>query len=133
MQRACPCNAVAVQLDAHQRRAFIALACKVAWADGVVQPEERVQVAALVERIGGGAVSADELDAWLQTGAPPAELEELPPALGELFIYEAFKLVESDGEISDSELQLLQRLCARVDKRHEGTPLGRIALVKRPR
>ncbi len=121
-----------MQLDPRQRRAFIALACKVAWADGVVQDEERAQVAALVERIGGGAVSAEELDAWLATGAPPAELEDLPDALGELFIYEAFKLIEADGEIGDAELKLLESLVSRVDKRHAGTPLGRIALVKRP-
>jgi len=121
-----------MQLDASQRRAFIALACKVAWADGVIQDEERAQVAALVERIGGGAVSAEELDAWLATGAPPAELADLSPALGELFIYEAFKLVESDGDISAAELALLESICKRVDQRHAGTQLGRIALVKRP-
>lgn len=121
-----------MQLDAQQRRAFIALACKVAWADGVVQDEERAQVAALVERIGGGAVSAEELDSWLASGAPPAELADLSPALGELFVYEAFKLIESDGDISASELALLESICTRVDQRHTGTPLGRIALVKRP-
>ena len=121
-----------MQLDAQQRRAFIALACKVAWADGVVQDEERAQVAALVERIGGGAVSAEELDSWLASGAPPAELADLSPALGELFVYEAFKLIESDGDISASELALLETICTRVDQRHAGTPLGRIALVKRP-
>ena len=120
-----------MQLDASQRRAFIALACKVAWADGVVQDEERAQVAALVERIGGGAVSPAELDAWLATGAPPAELADLSPALGELFIYEAFKLIESDGDITDTELKLLDTICARVEQRHSGTPVGRIALVKR--
>lgn len=120
-----------MQLDASQRRAFIALACKVAWADGVVQDEERAQVAALVERIGGGAVSPAELDAWLATGAPPAELADLSPALGELFIYEAFKLIESDGDITDTELKLLDTICARVEQRHAGTPVGRIALVKR--
>lgn len=121
----------AMELDARQRRAFIALACKVAWADGVVADEERAQVAALVDRIGGGAVSARELDAWLASGAPPAELGELPDAIGELFIYEALRLVEADGEISDAEHALIESLLGRVGKRHEGAKLGRIALVKR--
>ena len=120
-----------MQLDDKQRRAFIALAVKVAWADGVVADEERAQVAALAARIGGGAVSADELDKWLASGAPPAELTDLPQALSELFVYEAFKLIESDGEITDSELQLLQSLMTRVDQRNQGTPIGKIALKKR--
>jgi uncharacterized tellurite resistance protein B-like protein len=121
-----------VHLDAAQKRAFIALACKVAWADGVVADEERAIVAGLVERLGGDAVSAAELDAWLATGAPPAELAELPPAIGEMFVYEAMRLVEADGDVSDKELALVEALLGRVAKRHEQkTPLARVALVKR--
>ena len=112
----------------------MALACKVAWADGVVADEERAGVAALVERLGGAPVSVAELDAWLTTGAPPAELAELPEAVGDMFIYEAMKLIESDGEVVDAELALIETLLSRVAKRHDpATPLARVALVKRAR
>ena len=110
----------------------MALACKVAWADGVVTAEERASVAALMARLGGAPVEAEELDAWLTTGAPPAELAELPEAIGEMFIYEAMKLIEADGEVVDAELALIESLLSRVAKRHEpATSIARVALVKR--
>src|SRR5258706_6700628 len=121
-----------MQLDESQRRAFIALTCKVAWADGVVTDEERAQVASLVERVGGGAVSAQELDEWLATGAPATEITDLSPALCELFVYEAFRLIEADGDVAVEELKLLERLVSRVGKPHHRTPLGRVAIAKRP-
>ena len=80
-------------LDAGQKRTFIALACKLAWADGVVAAEERDYVARLVAKLGGASVSPEELDQWLVSGAPPAELSELPEAMGEMFVYEALRLV----------------------------------------
>jgi uncharacterized tellurite resistance protein B-like protein len=118
-------------LDDKQKRAFIALACKVAWADGVVADEERAQVSALLQRL-GTPVSPEELDQWLSTGAPPAELAELSPALGEMFIYEAWKLVQADGDISTAEIKLIEDLLTRVARQHEGTPIARIAIVKKP-
>jgi uncharacterized tellurite resistance protein B-like protein len=114
--------------DDKAKRAFIALACKVAWADGVVQDEERAQVTALLKRL-GSPVSESELDEWLKSGAPPAELSELPPALSEMFIYEAWKLIEADGDVTEG-------LLARVAKVHEnagtGTKVAQIAIVKKP-
>jgi hypothetical protein len=119
-------------LDDKQKRTFIALACKVAWADGVVTDEERVSVAALVSRIGGAPIEPSELDAWLETGAPPAELSDLPSAVGDMFIYEAMKLVEADHDMSDAEMAMLEDLVARVAKRHQDTPIARIEIAKKP-
>lgn len=120
-------------LTDQQKRTFIALACKVAWADGVVTDEERVSVAQLMSRIGGAPIEPSELDAWLATGAPPAELAELPPAVGEMFIYEAMKLVEADHDMSDAEMRMIEDLVARVANKHEpGTKVAQVALVKRP-
>jgi tellurite resistance protein len=120
-------------LDDRQKRAFIALACKVAWADGVVADEERTQVAAMLQRLGGAPVTSDELDSWLTSGAPAAELSELPEAVAEMFIYEAMRLIESDGDMADSELRLLEQLLGRVRERHdEATTLAKIALAKKP-
>jgi uncharacterized tellurite resistance protein B-like protein len=119
-------------LDDKQKRTFIALACKVAWADGVVTDEERVSVAALMSRIGGAPIEPAELDAWLESGAPAAELGELPPAVGEMFIYEAMRLVEADHDMSDAELTMMEDLVARIAKKHAGQPLAKIAVVKKP-
>ena len=119
-------------LDDRQKRTFIALACKVAWADGVVEAEERAQVQALLKRLGGAPVSEEELDGWLSSAAPAAEVSELPEAVREMFIYEAWKLVESDGDASDAEIKLIEKLMTRVEKKHEGTPVGQIAIVKKP-
>jgi uncharacterized tellurite resistance protein B-like protein len=119
-------------LDDRQKRAFIALACKVAWADGVVTDAERSQVTALLQRFRGAPVTQAELDSWLTSGAPEAELSDLPPAIGEMFIYEAWKLVESDRDVSDAEIKLIESLVERLNERHAGTPLARIPLVKRP-
>ena len=117
-------------LDDKQKRTFIALACKVAWADGVVEPEERERVAQLVQKLGGDAISPAELDRWLATGAPPAELNELPPSVGEMFIYEAFRLCEADGVISDEELALIESLVSRVARNQPGVPVAKIAVRK---
>jgi tellurite resistance protein len=119
-------------VDDKQKRAFIALACKVAWADGVIADSERAQVTALLQRLGGEPVSSAELDEWLSTGAPPAELKDLSPAVGEMFIYEAWKLVQADGDIDDSEVKFIESLMTRVSKLHEGTPVAKVALVKKP-
>jgi tellurite resistance protein len=119
-------------LDDKQKRAFIALACKVAWADGVIADSERAQVTALLQRLGGTPVTAEELDQWLSSGAPPAELNELSPAIGEMFIYEAWKLVQADGDIDDKEIRFIEGLMSRVSKLHEGTPVAKVALVKKP-
>lgn len=136
IRRVCHHAAVAcdasTMLDDKQKRAFIALACKVAWADGVVADEERAQVAALLQRFGGAPVTPEELDAWLSSGAPAAELADLPPAMSEMFIYEAWQLVESDGDVSDTEIKLIEGLLGRVAKAEgEGTKLGQIKLVKK--
>src|SRR5690349_9844320 len=117
-------------LDEKQKRTFIALACKVAWADGVVEPEERERVAELVQKLGGNAVSTRELDQWLASGAPPAELNELPPSVGEMFIYEAFRLCEADGVISDQELALIEGLVTRIARKEPGVPVAKIAVRK---
>lgn len=117
-------------LDDKQKRAFIALACKVAWADGEIQDEERSQIVTLLQRF-GATVTTEELDGWLSKGAPDAELAELPPAMSEMFIYEAWKLVEADGDVSDKEIKLIEGLLGRVNKKNEGTKLGAIALVKK--
>jgi len=123
-----------VEITDTQRRSFIALACKMAWADGVVVAEERDFVRNLVERFGGCAISESELDQWLESGAPEAALKDLPEGMDQLFIYEAMRLMEVDGEIADSELEQLNQLMGRLFDGHSPkTPIAKIKLGKRQR
>lgn len=120
-----------MELTDQKRRAFVALACKMAWADGVVAAEEREFVRNLVERIGGGVVSEADLDQWLESGAPNAEMKDLSDGMDQLFLYEAMRLMEVDGEIADSELAQIETILGRLFQGHAtGTPIGRIALKK---
>jgi len=122
-----------MKLDHAQQRTFIALACKIAWADGVVVDEEREHVLRIVQRLGGSeAVTSEELDRWLESGAPDVELAQLSPELGEYFFYEAMNVVQADGDVVEEEVKALEKIMARVFAKHGGTPLAKIALVKRP-
>lgn len=114
-----------------QRRTLIALACRVAWADGVVEFEEREFVRGLVQRLGGAAMEPGELEGWLDRGPPKAELESLPPELGQFFFYEALRLAESDGDLDPAEQKLVEELLNRFFKQleseqGEGVPLARL-------
>ena len=119
-----------MDLSVEQRRTLIAMLCAVAWADGVVTDEEREVVRELAARFGG--VSDTDLDAWLDEGPPDAALESLPEEINQLFFYEALRIAQSDGDVSDEELALLDGLVNRaVDGRPDGVILGRVRLVQR--
>jgi tellurite resistance protein len=118
---------------------MIALACKIAWVDGGVSPEERGAIEGLVHRLGAkGMIAADELDGWLSGDADAAAraldgaIEALPPGLDQMFAYEALALMEADGEIDAREQALVEELIARVFRdAPAGTPLAKIALARR--
>lgn len=118
-------------LDPTQKRTLVALACKVAWADGVVVDAERVEVKALLDRLGGSAVTDAELDAWLSTGAPEVELATLPEPVREMFIYDAMKLAQVDGHFTAREVELIESLMERIADLRDGVPLGKISRPKR--
>lgn len=122
----------AMDVTVEQRRTLVALACRLAWADGVVTEEEREFVQSLVARVGGGAIGNGEVETWLDEGGPEADVKDLPESLGRMFVYEAMRLMEADGEIADTELQMLDGLVDRLFAAHgpEAT-LGRIALTRR--
>ena len=116
-----------------QRRTLVVLLCRVAWADGIVRDEERTLVHELARRF-VPEIDASEVESWLDDGAPEAELKTLPDNLGEMFYYEAFRLMEADGGLQPTELDMLQRIMSTVFGAHpEGTPLAKIALRARPR
>ena len=124
-----------MQVTQEQRRTLIALACRVAWADGVVEFEERAFIQDLVRRLGGPALEPGELEAWLDRGPPKTEIDALPPQLGQFFFYEALKLAESDGDLDPREQEMVEDILSRFfkqleDDQGQGTPLARLGAKK---
>lgn len=118
-------------MDASQQRTLIAILCKVAWADGIVQESERDHVRALVQKLGGVAVSERELDSWLERGAPEVDESMLTPELGERAFEEALKLMRADGDVAEEEHALVFSLLTRAIEGPSSKPLARVRLVKR--
>lgn len=113
------------------RRTLIALMCKVAWADGRIDPSERAYVQALISRLSDEPVSSEELDSWLTNGVPNKELRPLPPTLEHFFFDESLRLSQADGDLDDRELAVVETLMNKVfDPHPEGTSLAQIATVK---
>jgi len=81
-----------MQFTEEQRHTLIALACAVAWSDGVVEEEERAFVHELVARFAGESLPPSELERWLRDGPPQARISALPKELGEMFFYDAMRL-----------------------------------------
>ncbi len=77
---------------------------RLAWADGVLSPSERVQVSKLVGRL-GLAPNDEELAAWL--GHQPESSGEIPDVEGSFerrfLLSEAIRLAYEDGDYSEVE------------------------------
>ena len=55
-----------------ERRTFIALLCRVAWADDSVADEEREYMRGVARRL--GFVDTAEIEGWLENGVPETEI-----------------------------------------------------------
>ena len=94
-------------LSVRQRRDFIGLLCRVAWADGVIAEGERVRLREVLSRIGKGAVLPTELELWLRDGPPNIE-EPLPREAREAFITESMRLIAADCDVDPAEMRAMQ-------------------------
>ncbi len=92
-----------------QRRTLLNLWCRVARADGIVADAELDRLSRLFYRLGDDALSAAEVDRWLEEGPPPIP-EPLPAAAKELFLAHAREIVLADGEIAPGEAALVREL-----------------------
>ena len=105
--------------------------CKVAWADGSVDPSEREYVLKLIQRLGGQPVSTEELDWWLTEGVPEELARPLPENLEQFFFYEALQLAQADGDLDDREQEVVEGIMRKVFEPHDaGTTLVQIARVR---
>ena len=123
-----------MELSKEQRRTLIGLACAVAWADGVVTPEEESMIHRLASQFGEEVGSLDELKGWLNEGLPnDLSLASLPHSLGQMFFYQAMALSEADGEITAGEVRLLDAILTRFFIQRPGgvkNPFARIKLKR---
>jgi hypothetical protein len=125
-----------------QRKTLLALACTVARADNVVRSEEREYLRGFYQRYAGSSLTPETFDSWLANGPPSVDIEELPASIAQLFLYEAMQLAEVDGELADSEIEMVEWIMEKVSGRREndsGKPepassaLGRIQTVRKSR
>jgi uncharacterized tellurite resistance protein B-like protein len=94
-------------LDIRQRHDFIALLCRIAWADGQIAEGERARLREVLLRIGKGAVMPDELERWLNDGPPRVEAP-LPAEAREAFINESMRLNAADCDVDPAEMRAMQ-------------------------
>jgi tellurite resistance protein len=119
------------KVSVDDRRTLIALMCRVAWADGIIEEAEREYVQGLIVRLGGEPVGPAELDSWLKDGVPPELLKPLPETLEQFFFYEALRLAEADGDLDPREQEVLEGIMHRVFEPHEDSvTLTQIARIR---
>ncbi len=93
------------QLDQRERMRLVQFVCSFAWADLEIQPEERVFISRLIQRLELGEDEDLQVQQWLDR---PPSLDDLDPtsipAAHRRFFVEAIEgLIEADGEISEEE------------------------------
>ena len=93
------------QLDQRERMRLVQFVCSFAWADLEIQPEERVFISRLIQRLELGEEEDLQVQQWLER---PPSLDDLDPtvipAAHRRFFVEAIEgLIAADGEISDEE------------------------------
>lgn len=115
-----------MDLTPTQRRTLIALACKVAWADGIVTEEERDYVLGMVTRFAKGVLDSGEVEEWLDNGAPELGSVELPQVVSSIFLLDAIKIMKADGEVDGDEHQQLDRIMEQVFQRRRVIELPKV-------
>jgi len=100
-----------MELSPAQRRDFIILLVRVAWADGVIVDAEQKRLADALDRLSEGSVSRLELMQWLVSGAPDIS-GPLPVAARELFTHEALQLLAADGDADPQEMRAVKDLAS---------------------
>ena len=93
------------QLDRHDRLRLVEVVCSFAWADFEIQPEERVFIARLIQRLDLDKEEDLKVQQWLDR---PPKIDDLDPTSisashRRVFVDEIEGLIGADGEISDEE------------------------------
>jgi CRP-like cAMP-binding protein len=99
-------------LDHEQRMRLMRLVCSFAWADRVVQPEEKSFIARLILRLELGPDERRQVEAWLEK--PPSvehfDSERVPHQHRVLFVESVAALLLADGDLAPEELEVFRPL-----------------------
>jgi hypothetical protein len=98
-----------VVLNMQQRRDFVALICRVAWAHGVIGAAESARLARMRQHVADDAISAEELQAWLRVG-PPEISARLPAQFKHAFQHASVTVVSDDGVCDAQEMRVIREL-----------------------
>jgi uncharacterized membrane protein YebE (DUF533 family) len=106
-----------VQLIPLECRTLIYLWCRVAWVDSVITDEERAYVYWLFSHMGAGAVTPEELQAWLEREPPPLAKEQLAVLsedAAEVFWQHASAVAAADGHADRDEMAMIHRTMNKI-------------------
>ncbi len=100
------------QMDRSERLRLLRFVTSFAWADGVVQPEEREFLKGLIGRMPLGKDEIELAEGWLEKPPHPAEVDpsRIPPKHRELFLTVARGMINADGNVDDEEKERLELL-----------------------
>jgi uncharacterized membrane protein YebE (DUF533 family) len=99
-------------MNSEDRLHLLRCVCGLAWADGVVQDEERTFVQHLMALL---PITNDEqrmIDSWLKRPLHPAEVDptRIPPDHRRAFLALARQIIQADGHIDVEEQERLELL-----------------------
>jgi uncharacterized tellurite resistance protein B-like protein len=99
-------------LTRDQKLQLAAFVCWYAWADKVIQPQERRVIDHLIAQLGLTGPDALKVQGWLTTPPPmeAADPAKVPPELRKRFVEEAERVVVADGKLTKEELHAVQKL-----------------------
>jgi uncharacterized tellurite resistance protein B-like protein len=98
------------QLDRRDRLRLVEFVCSFAWADFEIQPEERVFISRLIQRLELDEQEDLQIQQWLDR---PPSLDDLDPTSipreHRRFFVEAIEgLISADGEIAEEERETFE-------------------------
>jgi hypothetical protein len=103
-------------LSAQQLRDFVALLCRVAWADGAVGPAESARLASVRQRIANDVLHAEELQAWLRVG-PPEISGPLPTIVKQAFHNSSVTVAGEDGACGPDAMRVIRTILSQCFER----------------
>lgn len=98
------------QLDRRDRLRLMEFVCSFAWADLEIQPEERVFIARLIQKLKLDEGEDLQVQRWLERppGIDQIDPTSIPAAHRRVFLEEIEGLIAADGEVSEEESDSLE-------------------------
>jgi uncharacterized tellurite resistance protein B-like protein len=100
------------RLDRGERLQLMKFVCSFAWADLEIQPEERIYVGRLIQRLELDEDEQRQVEGWLKLPPRPESVDptQIPAEHRRLFVDAIRGIIEADGEVSTEERENLSLL-----------------------